>query len=158
MPSRKIEDCVPDLQNLIYAFTARMAKADLPFIITCTARTVREQIALYAQGREKLEQTNYLRKLAGLPAVSFQENTRKVTWTLQSAHLIDLDDNVRGNDKSRAFDIVINRNGKPCWDVKVDVNEDGIPDYEEAGKIAESVGLVWGGRWKTPDRPHFQLG
>jgi hypothetical protein len=43
------------------------------------------------------------------------------------------------------------------WDTKIDVDADHIPDYEEAGKIGESVGLVWGGRWKIPDYPHFQL-
>jgi hypothetical protein len=25
------------------------------------------------------------------------------------------------------------------------------------GELGESLGLVWGGRWKSPDRPHFQL-
>ena len=71
----------------------------------------------------------------------------KVTWTTLSRH----------TDRA-AFDIVINRDGKPCWDVKVDLNDNEIPDYEEAGRIGENVGLTWGGRWKTPDRPHFQLG
>lgn len=29
--------------------------------------------------------------------------------------------------------------------------------WEKVGKIGESLGLVWGGRWKSfPDRPHFQ--
>lgn len=29
--------------------------------------------------------------------------------------------------------------------------------WEEVGMIGESLGLEWGGRWKHPDRPHFQL-
>ena len=28
--------------------------------------------------------------------------------------------------------------------------------WERVGEIGESVGLEWGGRWKHPDRPHFQ--
>jgi peptidoglycan L-alanyl-D-glutamate endopeptidase CwlK len=48
-------------------------------------------------------------------------------------------------------------NGKVSWDIKADVNHDEIPDYDEAGQIGESVGLEWGGRFSTPDRPHFQL-
>lgn len=28
--------------------------------------------------------------------------------------------------------------------------------WEKVGEIGESVGLEWGGRWKHPDRPHFQ--
>ena len=28
--------------------------------------------------------------------------------------------------------------------------------WEKIGGIGESLGLEWGGRWKHPDRPHFQ--
>jgi len=32
------------------------------------------------------------------------------------------------------------------------------PLYKEAGPIGESVGLEWGGRWKSPvDEPHFEV-
>lgn len=35
----------------------------------------------------------------------------------------------------------------------------GKAPYDELGIIGESVGLCWGGRWKTPFDPgHFQLG
>jgi peptidoglycan LD-endopeptidase CwlK len=157
MASRKIDDMTPELQTKFHAFAAKMADAGIPFIITCTARTVKEQIALYAQGREKLDQTNILRKLAGLLAITFAENCRKVTWTLQSKHLIDLDDGILENDKARAFDITITRDGRPCWELKTDVNQDQIPDYDQAGQIGESVGLKWGGRFRSPDRPHFEI-
>lgn len=30
------------------------------------------------------------------------------------------------------------------------------PAYNWLGPIGESCGLEWGGRWKTPDRPHYQ--
>ncbi len=75
-----------------------------------------------------------------------------VTWTHKSKHIDGL-----------AFDIVICKVGVPQWDVKVDVDTDGIPDYTEAGQIGEALGLEWGGRFKTasgkpiPDFPHFQL-
>ena len=70
----------------------------------------------------------------------------RVTWTLKSKHIDGL-----------AFDIVICKAGIPQWDVKADVDEDSIPDYTEAGQIGESLGLIWGGRWKKPDFPHFEL-
>ena len=70
----------------------------------------------------------------------------KVTWTLKSKHI-----------DGEAFDIVICKDGIPQWNIKTDVDEDGIPDYTEAGQIGEAIGLVWGGRWRTPDFPHFQL-
>ncbi|HOL44530.1 MAG TPA: M15 family metallopeptidase [Methanothrix sp.] len=69
-----------------------------------------------------------------------------VTWTRKSKHI-----------EGRAFDIAILRDGKPCWDVKADVNQDSVPDYIQAGEIGESVGLIWGGRWKKPDYPHFEV-
>ena len=75
-----------------------------------------------------------------------------VTWTLKSRHLL-----------GEAFDIAICKGKAPTWDAKVDVDDDGVPDYEQAGEIGESIGLEWGGRFKKangearPDFPHFQL-
>jgi len=157
MSSRKIEDCIPELQEKILVFRSKMAQAGIPFMITCTARLVKEQVALYAQGREKLEMTNSLRRAAGLAPISFMENGRKVTWTLASKHIIDLDDNIPGNDKARAFDIAIARDGRPSWELKINVNKNDLPDYEEAGRIGESCGLRWGGRFPSPDAPHFEV-
>jgi peptidoglycan L-alanyl-D-glutamate endopeptidase CwlK len=68
-----------------------------------------------------------------------------VTWTRNSRHT-----------KRDAFDIAILLSGKPVWNVKVDVNDDNIPDYQQAGEVGEACGLTWGGRWKQPDYPHFQ--
>lgn len=155
MASRKIEDCTPSLQAKIRAFTIAMMKAGIPFMISCTARTVDEQVALYAQGRKPIDDVNRLREIAGLARIPVSQNNI-VTWTLNSEHLINLDDGNTKNDQSRAFDIAITRDKKPVWDVKIDVNGDKIPDYEEAGKIGESVGLKWGGRFTKPDMPHFQ--
>lgn len=62
---------------------------------------------------------------------------RRVTWTRHSKH-----------NERKAFDIAVVKNGKISWDE---------PDYNEPGAIGEDIGLIWGGRWKSPDRPHFQL-
>ena len=127
MASRKIEDLVPAMQLRALRFAGAMASAGIPFMFTCTLRTVAEQLELYAQGRTK-------------PGA-------KVTWVQHSKHQDGL-----------AFDIAILKDGKPTWDVKVSVNDDDIPDYEQAGVIGESLGLRWGGRFKkTPDYPHFEL-
>jgi peptidoglycan L-alanyl-D-glutamate endopeptidase CwlK len=69
-----------------------------------------------------------------------------VTWTKHSEHT-----------KRTAFDIAILKSGQPVWDIKVDVNEDDIPDYKQAGEIGEACGLIWGGRWKPSDPCHFQM-
>lgn len=48
-----------------------------------------------------------------------------------------------------AFDFAVMVNGKVSW------NE---VHYSKVGPLGESLGLVWGGRWKNfPDKPHFEL-
>jgi len=66
MPSRKVEDLVPELQKLYNKFHSAMVRAGLDFIVTCTYRSQEEQNILYAQGRTT--------------------KGPKVTWTLQSKH------------------------------------------------------------------------
>lgn len=48
-----------------------------------------------------------------------------------------------------AFDFCRNVKGKEYYD------GDGF--FERVGTIAESIGLVWGGHFRKPDRPHIQL-
>lgn len=48
----------------------------------------------------------------------------------------------------RSVDVVEFKDGKPLWE---------NPRWEYIGQLGESVGLEWGGRWKSfKDRPHFQ--
>ena len=48
----------------------------------------------------------------------------------------------------KAVDVVEFKNGKPLW---------SNPNWNRIGEIGESVGLEWGGRWKSiVDKPHFQ--
>lgn len=50
-----------------------------------------------------------------------------------------------------AFDVAFVDNGVITW------NEPRPGAWDELGKMGESLGLVWGGRWKSfPDRPHFE--
>jgi peptidoglycan L-alanyl-D-glutamate endopeptidase CwlK len=51
----------------------------------------------------------------------------------------------------RAFDVAITH--FPGDMTKADLY-DG--PWEKVGNIGEDCGLEWGGRWKHPDRPHFQ--
>lgn len=49
-----------------------------------------------------------------------------------------------------AFDVVPIVSGKPTWSNK--------KLWQKIGEIGESVGLEWGGRWKSiVDYPHFQF-
>ena len=53
------------------------------------------------------------------------------------------------HNSGKAFDIaIIGKNGEIEWE---------SPEYSNAGKIGESLGLSWGGNWKTfKDEPHFE--
>lgn len=48
----------------------------------------------------------------------------------------------------RAFDIGVFVNGKYMRE---------HPGYNKVGPLGESLGLAWGGRWRKPDRPHFEF-
>jgi len=61
-----------------------------------------------------------------------------VTWARPGESLHSL---------GRAFDFTFRENG---FDAPADW-------WEFAGQIGEWMGLRWGGRFKTPDRPHFEF-
>lgn len=151
MSSRKIEDLTPTMQTKYWLFDAKMKAAGIPYVVTCTARDISEQKALYAQGRETLSIVNDLRKRAGMSPIDTKNNI-KVTWTMNSKHIVNLGDNDPNNNKSRAFDIALTKDGKAHWDIKISVNKNDIPDYLEARKIGLSVGL----KIIEKDLPHYE--
>lgn len=60
-----------------------------------------------------------------------------VTWTKKSRHT-----------SRRAWDICQNIKGKEYSDNNF---------FEKCGKIAEKLGIIWGGTWKQADMPHFEI-
>lgn len=62
-----------------------------------------------------------------------------VTWTKKSRHT-----------KRRAWDI--------CQDIKGKEYDTAEGFFERCGEVAKKLGITWGGDWKTPDRPHFEVG
>jgi len=143
MPSRKLSDLTPEMQIKASQFALGMHDTGIQFIFTQTLRVLNEQIAYYAQGRERVEVVNDLRATAGLPSIGYQEN-KIITKTMKSKHLT-----------GRAFDIAIIVNGKIMWNAKLDADGDGVPEYKEAAIIGESVGLRAGFRFG--DAPHFEI-
>jgi peptidoglycan L-alanyl-D-glutamate endopeptidase CwlK len=130
MSSRNPADLSPDTAWRYQQFDAAMKTAGVEYIVTCTYRSDDEQAALFAQGR-----TTPGNIVTNAPPG-------------QSAHnCVD----PAGNPAAHAFDIVPVVNGKPDWDGT-------HPVWEQAGKIGESVGLEWAGRWHSfKEKPHFQL-
>jgi len=155
--SRDINKLHPKLKNKVQPFIEGCKARGIDVIITCTGREFKEQVALYAQGRQPLNEVNRLRKIVGWAGLTEAQNKKRVTWTLASRHIINLDDNDRKNDKATAFDFAIVKNGKAVWDVKADIDTDGVADYLECAKVAQSLGLESGAFWKKADFPHVQL-
>ena len=147
------DQMTPELQSRFMAFEARMNEEGNLFMLREVLRTPEIQRAYHAQGRQPLALVNALRKAAGLSPIGDKENSYCVTWTLVSRHFAGAD------GLARAFDIVLLKNGQPTWDTKWDSNDgDLVPEYIEAARIGQMVGLDAGGLWvRNPDYPHFQL-
>jgi peptidoglycan L-alanyl-D-glutamate endopeptidase CwlK len=80
-----------------------------------------------------------------------EENIKKgVSWTKNTKHLPQAPEM-----RAEAIDVVpyamyqLNGPDKLQWDAN-------DPVWEKIGKIGESLGMVWGGRWKKRDMGHFQ--
>jgi len=146
-----------NLQKLIPLFIKGCKDKGIDVIITCTARYLKEQVALYAQGRQPLAEVNRLRKIVGYSPIDENTNSKRVTWTLASRHIINLDDNDKTNDKATAFDFAVVKNGKVIWDVKASIDGDDISDYLECANVAKNLGLESGAFWKKADYPHVQM-
>ncbi|MDO4618440.1 MAG: M15 family metallopeptidase [Clostridia bacterium] len=61
-----------------------------------------------------------------------------VTWTKNSRHT-----------SRRAWDI--------CQDIKGKEYDTSGGFFKKCGFVAKEIGITWGGNWKTPDKPHFEV-
>jgi hypothetical protein len=130
-------------------FLGRLEKGGYLYAILETLRTEAAQKAYYAQGREKLETINALRKKAGLYLLGEAEGKRIVTRTMESAHL-----------SGKAGDIVPVLDGKIPWIITAE--NAGL--WLAFGRLGMEAGLEWGGTWKPLDKygigwdaPHYQI-
>lgn len=75
--------------------------------------------------------------------------------------------NAKGGDSYHnyglAIDIVllVDRDGNgtfesASWETNVDIDGDGIADWQEVVQIFKRYGWEWGGEWRFKDNPHFQ--
>jgi hypothetical protein len=157
--SRDIALLTPRLRTLYTLHMAALFDAGVKAFCTYTLRTPAEQEALYAQGRKPLMAVNALRVAAGMNPITDQQNARPITWTMLSEHLPGTD------GLSRAYDLGILGPRGAVWDPKYDGNANGLPDWEDMARIAETLSLPTGERLKpgirfpapATDPPHYQL-
>lgn len=120
---RDITLCHPKLQKLAAKLIEECRQQGLIIKIGETLRTVKEQDALYAQGRTT--PGNIVTNAPGSSYSSYHQ------WG--TAFDIYRDDGQGAYNESDQF-------------------------FEKVGKIGVSIGLEWGGNWKSiVDKPHFQL-
>jgi len=68
--SRDINKLHPKLKVLVPTFIEKCKEKGIDVIITCTDRSYKVQVSLYAQGRQPLEEVNKLRKIAGIREIT----------------------------------------------------------------------------------------
>lgn len=162
---RDLEKAIPEMKDFALELIDRAeSELGLKVIVTSVERLYEEQVALYAQGRATLAEVNRLRKFAGLGSIGDNENSKKVTWTMRSKHIIRLSDDDPGNDLSRAIDFgILDSNGRYVGDVKADINKDTKPDYIQLVSLARMIisendySILPGADFKkNKDYPHYE--
>ena len=127
---RDITKLHPRLQEKCKLLQKKCAQKGIKIIATECLRTAKEQDALYAKGRTA--PGSKVTNARGRDAKSMHQ------WGVAFDVAIDMD-----ADKDGDVDI------RDLYNVKL---------LNVVGKIGESIGLEWGGSWKSiVDKPHFQL-
>ena len=89
MSTRDLGLLHPVVRDKCLKLKAACAEMGLPLGVSMTLRTPAEQIAFWAQGRRDIEDVNKLRAMAGLGAIT-QDQNRKITWVRISTHEVGL--------------------------------------------------------------------
>ncbi len=120
--SRDLKDLIPVVAAKCAAFVSACKEQGIDILITSTLRDNESQAALYAQGRTAIGRNPRLEKPLGDTVTNAKAG--------ESYH-----------NYGCAFDFVPMVNGKAHWD--------DLRTFSKCGVIAESLGLVWAGRWKN---------
>jgi peptidoglycan L-alanyl-D-glutamate endopeptidase CwlK len=128
----KLDGLHPDLREKIEKILAAMAALGFPMVVVEGLRSAERQQALYAKGRT-----------APGNIVTYLDGVKK-----RSNHQVKADG--FGHAVDCAF-LKTNAEGQPSvsWDLK--------NPWKVYGLMAETLGLVWGGKWtKLVDMPHVE--
>ena len=149
--SADLADAHSLLQEVVPVVMAEFAARRAPQFLRIT-RVWGSQLvqdALWAQGRTVLGMVNTLRRNVGLPPLTEEQNRKAVTWTRQSMH-------TRKPSLAVDFVVCVDPDG-PEGPLKPTITYEDEEAYLALGVIAESHGLVWGGRFPKYDGAHVQL-
>ncbi|ETT55410.1 peptidase m15b and m15c dd-carboxypeptidase vany/endolysin [Paenibacillus sp. FSL R7-269] len=103
----------------------------MDIVINQGLRTIVEQDALYAQGRTKPGQ--------------IVTNAKGGTSYHNYGLAVD-------------FALLLNDGKQVSWDMKLDVDKDGVTEWMEVVQEAKTLGFEWGGDWTTfKDYPQLQM-
>ncbi len=123
----KLDGVHPQLVTNVTRICAAMNALGVVMIVTDAVRTVKQQQALYAQGRTK--PGAIVTQLDGV--------------TKRSNHQLHPD------GFGHAVDLCFWVDGKPSW---AEVNP-----WDLYGCMVRQQGMLWGGDWHNPDRPHIEM-
>jgi peptidoglycan L-alanyl-D-glutamate endopeptidase CwlK len=138
----RLQGLTPETRDLCLVFISVAADQGIPVRLTQAWRSSKVQNALWWQGRTDRAEVNALREEAGLAPLKSWERNKVVTNAPAGSSR---------HEFGEAFDVVPMR-----WDQRLVPNW-ASPHWKKLGEIGEALGLVWGGRWTKPDRPHFNL-
>lgn len=128
---RNVNQLHPELQKKAAKLKALCAQNGITIGIGECVRTVAEQDALYAKGRTR--SGAIVTNCKGSSYSSMHQ------WGVAFDFYLVMDVDGDGKTSDDAFN-------------------DATGLFEKVGKIGQSIGLEWGGSWKSfKDKPHFQL-
>lgn len=134
--SRDLALLAPDIRDAALRFIVEASRQGIAVRITETIRTRTRQQWLWSIGRTNSHPVSgSVLKLTNAPPGSSKHETG---LAFDVVPMIPSPTGASGDYRPTAW-----------WN---------CPYWEQLGKIGESCGLKWGGRWASPDRPHFEIG
>lgn len=154
MASRRLEDLVPEVQEMAKQHILRCADAGFELLIYCTLRDEHEQARLYRQSRTKEQVQKKIDQLTsrGFPALA--KILKDVGPQKSGPKVTNAGPGESFHQYRRAYDCVPVLQGKPIWGT----GGEGAALWENVGKLGKKCGLEWAGDWTTfREFPHFQF-
>ena len=154
MASRRLEDLVPEVQQMAKEHILRCADAGFELLIYCTLRDAQEQARLYRQSRTKEQVQKKMDQLTAKGFPSLAKILKDVGPQKTAPKVTNAGPGESFHQYNRAYDCVPVLQGKPIWGT----GGEGAALWDKVGKLGKKCGLEWAGDWTTfREFPHFQF-